>query len=128
MPPPEVGGFSWHELVTTDHEAAFAFYSEVFGWEKTEAMDMGEMGIYQMYGPPTGDAFSYGGMYNKPAEMPAPPHWLYYIMVPDIHAATAKVAELGGQILNGPMEVPDGDMIAQCLDPQGAVFALHAKK
>jgi predicted enzyme related to lactoylglutathione lyase len=128
VPSPEVGGFSWHELVTTDHEAAFAFYSEVFGWEKTEAMDMGEMGIYQMYGPPTGDAFSYGGMYNKPAEMPAPPHWLYYIMVPDIDAATAKVTELGGQVLNGPMEVPDGDMIAQCLDPQGAAFALHAKK
>lgn len=124
---PEVGQFSWHELYTTDHEAAFAFYSEVFGWEKTEAMDMGEMGVYQMFGPEAGDNFSYGGMMNKPAEMPAPPHWLYYIMVPDINAAAEKVKELGGQVFNGPMEVPGGDMIAMCIDPQGGAFALHAK-
>jgi uncharacterized protein len=29
------------------------------------------------------------------------------------------------QVLNGPMEVPGG-LIAQCLDPQGAMFALHS--
>jgi predicted enzyme related to lactoylglutathione lyase len=23
------------------------------------------------------------------------------------------------------MDVPDGDIIAQCMDPQGAAFALH---
>jgi len=28
-------------------------------------------------------------------------------------------------VLNGPMEVPGGDMIAQCMDPQGAMFAVH---
>jgi predicted enzyme related to lactoylglutathione lyase len=31
-------------------------------------------------------------------------------------------------VINGPMEVPGGDLIAQCLDPQGAMFALHGKK
>jgi predicted enzyme related to lactoylglutathione lyase len=36
------------------------------------------------------------------------------------------VKELGGTVLNGPMEVPGGDMVAQCLDPQGAAFALHS--
>jgi predicted enzyme related to lactoylglutathione lyase len=127
VPVPEPGRFSWHELLTIDHEAAFEFYAGVFGWEKTDSMDMGEMGIYQMFGPEAGDPFSYGGMYNKPAEVPAPPHWLCYIMVPDIDAAVAVVKELGGQVLNGPMEVPGGDMIAQCLDPQGAAFALHSK-
>ncbi len=34
----------------------------------------------------------------------------------------------GGQVLNGPMEIPGGDRIAQCLDPQGAAFALHQAK
>jgi predicted enzyme related to lactoylglutathione lyase len=125
---PKVGEFSWHDLVTTDHEAAFSFYREVFGWKKTEEMDMGEMGIYQMFGPDTEGSFSYGGMFNKPAEMPSPPHWLYYIMVPDIDTAVARVQELGGTILDGPREVPGGDMIAQCMDPQGAAFALHARK
>ncbi len=124
--PPGEGDFSWHELATTDHEAAFRFYSTLFGWEKTEAMDMGPMGTYQMYGPTAAGGFSYGGIFNKPAEMPAPPHWLYYIRVPDLHAAVAKVKKLGGQVLNGPTEVAGGDMVAQCLDPQGAAFALHA--
>jgi predicted enzyme related to lactoylglutathione lyase len=125
---PTPGNFSWHELYTTDYEAAFDFYSEVFGWEKTDAMDMGENGIYQMFGPEGAEGFTYGGMMNKPAEMPAPPHWLYYIMVPDIEAAASTVKELGGQVVMGPMEVPGGDMIAMCLDPQGAMFAVHAKK
>lgn len=124
--PVDVGNFSWHELYTTDQEAAFGFYSEIFGWKKTESMDMGEMGIYQMFGPGFDDQFSYGGMMNKPDQMPAPPHWLYYIKVPDIHEAAERVKENGGQVWNGPMAVPGGDMIAMCVDPQGGAFALHS--
>jgi predicted enzyme related to lactoylglutathione lyase len=121
--PPQVGEFSWHELATTDREAAFDFYHELFGWEKQEAMDMGEAGIYQIYGH--GEK-PLGGMFVKPAEMPGPPAWLYYVKVADVDAAVAKVKELGGEVLNGPMEVPGGDRIAQCMDPQGAVFAIHS--
>ncbi|MGW8264981.1 MAG: VOC family protein [Longimicrobiales bacterium] len=124
--PTGVGHFSWHELYTADQEAAFEFYSEIFGWKKTEAMDMGEMGTYQMFGPGFDGEFTYGGMMNKPADMPAPPHWLYYIKVADIHKAAERVKENGGQVWNGPMEVPGGDMIAMCMDPQGGAFALHA--
>jgi len=124
----EVGHFSWHELYTTDHEAAFGFYREIFAWKKTESMDMGEMGTYQMFGPGVEGQFSYGGMMNKPPEMPAPPHWLYYIKVDDIHQAVERVTQNGGQVWNGPMEVPGGDMIAMCVDPQGGAFALHAAK
>jgi predicted enzyme related to lactoylglutathione lyase len=123
---PKVGEVSWNELLTTNHEEAFDFYSTLFGWEKTESMDMGDMGLYQMYGPEAGGQISYGGMYNKPAEMPAPPHWLFYLKVEDVNAAAERVKENGGQVLNGPEEVPGGDMVAQCMDPQGAVFALHA--
>jgi len=122
----EVGEFSWHELYTTDHEAAFEFYREIFGWEKTDAMDMGEMGVYQMFGPASDAKFAYGGMMNKPAEMPGPPHWLYYIRVPEVQAAVERVEENGGKVLNGPMEVPGGDMIAMCMDPQGGAFAVHS--
>jgi predicted enzyme related to lactoylglutathione lyase len=121
--PPGKGEFSWHELATTDHVAAFDFYADLFGWQKTDAMDMGDMGVYQMYG--AGNS-TLGGMFNKPAEMPAPPHWLYYIRVDDVRTAVEKVKALGGQVFNGPMEVPGGDMIAQCMDPQGAAFALHS--
>ncbi len=122
--PPKKGEFSWHELATTDHEAAFDFYNSVFGWEKTDAMDMGEAGIYQMYGR---KGMPLGGMFNKTPDMPGPPAWLFYTLVDDVHKAVEKVKKMGGQVLNGPMEVPGGDFIVQCLDPQGAPFALHSK-
>jgi predicted enzyme related to lactoylglutathione lyase len=121
--PPKLGQFSWHELATGDYEAAFDFYRRLFGWEKGEAIGMGEMGTYQIYGQGTTQL---GGMFNKPPEMPGPPAWLYYVSVKDVHAAVEAVTELGGQVLNGPMQVPDGDWIAQCFDPQGGVFALHS--
>ncbi len=119
------GEFSWHELATTDHEAAFKFYNALFGWEKTEAMDMGDAGTYQMYGR---KGMTLGGMYNKPAEMPAPPHWLIYAKVSNVDEAVEQVKKIGGQVLNGPMDVPgpSGDRVAQCMDPQGVAFALHS--
>jgi len=119
---PEVGEFSWHELSTTDWEAAWAFYSEVFGWQETSRMEMPDGGIYQMFGRTEHPA---GGIYNKHNEnMPA--GWLLYIRVSDAEAAAKAVEETGGKVLNGPMEVPGGDTIAQCLDPQGVPVALHS--
>ncbi len=117
-----LGEITWHELATDDWEAAWDFYSALFGWEKTNQFDMGEMGPYQMFG--RGD-YPLGGIFKRPEGMPVCA-WLYYVSVADIHAATEKVTELGGTILNGPMEVPGGDLVAQCLDPQGAAFALHS--
>jgi predicted enzyme related to lactoylglutathione lyase len=121
---PQVGQTSWHELMTTDAEAAMKFYSELFGWKPTETMDMGPMGKYHMFGR----AFPLGGMMNKPAELAqVPSNWGIYFRVDEINAATERVKANGGQILNGPMEVPGGDFIINGMDPQGAAFSLHAK-
>ena len=120
--PPELGEFSWHELATTDADAAWAFYAEVFGWEATARMDMGDMGFYQTFGR---GKHPLGGIMNGPPGMPAP-GWLIYVRVPDVHAAVETVKASGGRILNGPIEVPGGDVIAQCMDPQGIAFAVHA--
>jgi len=69
-----------------------------------------------------------GGMMNKPKEMAqVPSHWAIYFRVDDINAAAARVTANGGQILNGPMEVPGGDWVLNAMDPQGATFSLHAK-
>lgn len=114
--------FSWNELMTTDWKAASEFYGELFGWVKQSEFDMGPMGTYYMFGR---DRFTYGGMMNKPADLPAPTHWLYYAQVPDAAAERAK--ERGGTIVNGPMEVPGGDRVAAIIDPQGAGFAVHSK-
>jgi len=122
-PPGGPGRFSWHELATTDHEAAFEFYRGLFGWTVHQDMDMGEHGIYRIYGPE--GAPPLGGMFTKPAAMPGPPVWVYYATVDDLDAAVERVRQAGGQVVLEPMEVPGGDRIAQCLDPQGAFFALH---
>jgi predicted enzyme related to lactoylglutathione lyase len=120
-----LGDFSWHELVTTDRPAAFSFYARLFGWVKTEALEMGPgMGMHQMFGWPDR---TLGGMYSN-RHVPGPPHWLAYALVPDTEEAASLVARLGGRVLHGPMVVPGGDCIAQCSDPQGAVFALHSVK
>ena len=124
--PAEVGEASWLELMTTDAPAALKFYSEVFNWQPSETMDMGEMGKYYMFNRPHG---MIGGMMNKSPEMAQiPPNWQIYFRVPDINAAVERIKANGGQILNGPMEVPGGDMIVNAMDPQGAAFSLHAKK
>ena len=81
---------------------------------------MGPMGTYQIF--LAGDQ-PIGGMFNKPPAVPSP-FWLYYVNVKSIDAATETVKGNGGQVINGPMEVPGGSWIVQCKDPQGAMFAL----
>lgn len=124
--PRKPGYFTWFELNTTDYQGAWKFYSELFGWKHTRSMDMGpEMGAYWMFGPDAENTF--GGMSNVATQMKMPPHWLYYVTVENLDAALARVKQLGGQVLNGPMDVPGGDRIAQCMDPQGGMFALHMR-
>lgn len=130
---PKLSEFSWHELMTTNHEAAFAFYAALFGWERMGEFDMGApVGVYLMFGQPghqpagAPEALAYGGMYTTSPAVPMPPSWLYYIRVPSADDAVETVKALGGQVLNGPMEVPGGDFIAQCMDPQGGMFAVHS--
>ncbi len=119
--PPAVGRISWNELLAGDYEKAFEFYRELFGWTVVEDMDMGEYGIYRIYaseGPPL------GGIMSKPPGM-ATGAWLFYIRTDALDAALDRVRAAGGVVLNGPMDVPGGDRVAQCRDPQGASFALH---
>ena len=123
---PEVGEGSWLELMTTDAPAALKFYSDMFGWQPSEAMDMGPMGKYHMFNRPHG---MIGGMMNKPPEMAqVPPNWQIYFRVPDVDAAVQRITANGGQVINGPMDVPGGDRILNAVDPQGAHFSLHSKK
>jgi predicted enzyme related to lactoylglutathione lyase len=126
MPPfeGEAGKFGWHELYAGDGPSAFDFYAKEFGWTKDRAMDMGPMGVYQLFAT-GGEAV--GGIMTKPEGIPRPV-WGYYITVPAIDAAIDKVKANGGHVAHGPMEVPGGSWIIQGADPQGAMFALVAPK
>jgi|GEM_PF-504790 len=117
------GLFSWHELATINAEKVASFYMKHFNWKTAGDTDMGEMGTYAMF---SRTEVPHGGIYNKPAEAPGGPSWLYYVMVEDLDGALERVKQSGGQVLVGPIEVPGGDMIAQCVDPSGIPFALHA--
>jgi len=118
--PPAPGTISWHELYATDGAAAFEFYSSLFGWAKGEAMDMGPMGIYQMFNI---DGATAGGMMTKPPNIPVA-FWTYYFQVDGIDAAIERLKNAGGSVMMGPHEVPGGSWIVQGTDPQGASFAL----
>lgn len=114
------GRVGWHELYAGDQASVFDFYAGLFGWEKKDAMDMGEMGVYQMFG--TADV-TLGGMMTKPPTVPMP-YWNYYFNVGNIDEAAERVNAAGGQIVHGPEEVPGGSFILMCTDPQGASFSL----
>jgi predicted enzyme related to lactoylglutathione lyase len=115
--------FSWHELMTSDHEQASKFYSALFGWEKISEMDMGAgAGMYYMYGL---NGKMYGGMFTTPPEMAGMhPFWLVYIHVKDVAKAVAIATKNGATIQRPQMDIPGGS-IAILGDPQGAGFALH---
>jgi predicted enzyme related to lactoylglutathione lyase len=117
------GTIGWHELFAADGAKAFDFYSKTFGWQKADAVDMGPMGIYQLFGK-AGQAV--GGMMTKPPNIERPV-WNYYFNVDGIDAAAARVKAGNGQVVNGPMQVPGGTYVLQAIDPQGAFFCLHSK-
>jgi uncharacterized protein len=113
------GALSWNELASPDLDASKSFYTQLFGWsaEPIEGMEMPYLVIKTAAGA------SNGGI--RPVMDPEPPHWLAYFGVDDIDASVAKVTELGGGTIAGPMPIGMGS-IAIVRDPQGAVFALFA--
>jgi predicted enzyme related to lactoylglutathione lyase len=125
VPPaePPLGGFAWMELATSNHEAAFDFYSKLFGWQALHRMDMGPQGVYLIFGS---DGMQRGGMYKLQQERSSKPYWLAYANVPSADAAAAAATAAGGRVLAGPMEVPGGGRMAQVIDPNGAMFAVHS--
>src|SRR6516164_7118987 len=117
------GGVGWHELIAADWEKAWPFYRELFGWQKAQA-DTSAMGPYQLF---SAGGETIGGMFTKPATEPVP-FWLYYFNVGDIDVAMRRVRAARGEIVHGPIEVRGGRWMAQCTDPQGAIFALAGKR
>ncbi len=116
---PRTGHCAWNELITSDQAEAWHFYGVRFGWVKDGEMDMGAMGTYDFIR----HGSVLGAMMTGTPEM-GPPHWNQYFRVPDIDAAVEAIGAGGGQVINGPMEIPGGDFALNGIDPQGAHFGL----
>ena len=120
--PEKPGQVAWHELLAADEKKAFAFYSELFGWQPAPR----ENDLLETYQLIATGGRTFGGMFPKLPRVPIP-FWLYYVEVVDIAAAVARVKEGGGRVVQGPMDLADGSWIARCIDPQGAMFSLQGK-
>jgi len=109
------------ELHTKDLAKAKAFYGKLFGW-KLEDMPMPGGGSYTMISVGEGTG---GGMTT---EANAPPHWLAYVGVDDIQAATKRAKELGATVLQDVLEVGEYGSMSVIRDPTGATLALWKAK
>ena len=116
------GQFVWNELLTTDLDAASAFYRQVVGWEMTDAPMPGY--TYRMF---SAHGTQLGGMMVLPKEacdMGVPANWSVYIATADVDAAAARVTALGGRVYKEPCDITGVGRFAVVGDPTGAAFNL----
>ncbi len=114
------GCLTWNELQSRDPETAGAFYAGLFGWETEPIEDDGKL----VYVTIRNAGSANGGIMPMTEQHgDAPPYWLAYFTVPSCDGAIAKVRELGGDALAGPLDIGAG-RIAVVRDPQDAAFAL----
>ncbi len=107
---------SWVDLSSPDIDASVAFYSALFGWEVAEAHpDAGGYRIAHIGGR------SVAGLGPQMGPVSA---WTTYLATDDADATAAAIAEHGGKVLMGPMDVMDQGRMVIATDPEGAAFGL----
>ena len=106
---------SWNELSTSDLERAKAFYAKHFGFRFEREMDMGKQGPY-CFIEHAGQEI--GAMMRRPE--PGASRWNFALRTKGtIGAARRAVEANGGKVIVPPHQVPGGDCIVICDDPQG---------
>ncbi|MCP1468787.1 hypothetical protein J3E64_000454 [Sphingobium sp. OAS761] len=118
------GKFFWYELMTSDPQAALAFYGDVVGWT---AHAFGGEDTGDPYHVISGSAGPLGGIMAIPAEAGAcgmKPWWGGYIGSADVDAVAARLAGAGGSIRRAPEDIPGVGRFAVMGDPGGATFML----
>ena len=121
---PDIGGFLWDELWTTDVDKATAFYGDITGLE-AGVLDIDEDqesgANYRLL--KSGDSPRVGIMPNPLPDLG--PVWVSYLRVASPAAITAKVAELGGRVIVEAHPRPLGGEVAFVAGPSGAGIALQ---
>jgi predicted enzyme related to lactoylglutathione lyase len=112
------GALSWNELASPDVDASAAFYGDLLGWTTDQFEESPQRYLIVKNGEQGN-----GGI-RELGDQPAPPHWLVYFGIDDIDTGLAKVEQLGGSTLIGPMDIGIAK-IGVVQDPQGATFAIY---
>jgi len=111
------------ELHTNDVKRAREFYSKLFEWKlKDEPMPGG--GAYTMIEVGTGT----GGSMTINQAPGTPSHWMAYVGVDDVRAATKKAKDLGAKVVVDVMEVGEYGTMSVIADPTGATIAMWQAK
>ena len=111
-------GINWYELMTTDLDAASAFYAEVVGWTVHASTQPDE--DYRQF--TAGDVYV-GGMMTLPPEAAkggTGPQWNFYVNVGDADDRAKTFQEAGGALHMPGMDVPGVGRFCFVADPQGA--------
>lgn len=118
--PNQHGDFIWYELITSDADAAAAFYGAVVGWSFA---DSGQPGMdYRIFSSAEAQV---GGLMAISPEMSAGgarPAWLGYVGVDDVDRVARSITEGGGAVHMPPQDIPGVGRFAFVADPQGAMF------
>ncbi len=114
--------FVWYELMTSDMEAAEAYYRDVVGWRPQDA-ELPDMRYTMMN---AGDRAVAGIMTIPPeaSQAGARPAWTGYIGVSDVDAASNALQQAGGAVHRAPADIPGVGRFSVVADPQGAIFQL----
>jgi predicted enzyme related to lactoylglutathione lyase len=117
------GDFVWHELRTTDAQAATEFYTHVVGWKAVGSGDPGGM-PYTLLA--TGEYSTAGLMQLSPTmeQGGMKPAWVGFIGVDDVDEYAKRVEEAGGKLHCPAMDIPGVGRFTSAQDPQGAAFLL----
>jgi predicted enzyme related to lactoylglutathione lyase len=111
--------FAYAELHTDAPAAAKTFYAQLLSWKMEDAPK--SEGRYTEITP--GEGFPGGLTQNRYG---GGSHWLTYIKVDDLAAATEKAKRLGARVLTEMEVIPEG-RFSVLVDPTGAQFGLWQK-
>jgi len=114
------GSFIWYELLTSDPDAAAAFYGEVIGWTAAGA---GQPGVdYRIFSAGGTPVAGHMKLPDGASEMGMRPGWLGYIGVDDVDAAVGDIERAGGKVHMPAMDMEGVGRMALVADPQGIPF------
>ncbi len=115
------GRFVWHELMTSDPDAAVGFYAKVVGWKAEPWAHLSSYRLWVMAGTPRGGLMP---LTDEARRMGAPPRWMPYVGVPDVDATVRHAQALGARVSVAPRDIPSVGRFATLADPQGATFSV----